>query len=256
MFASIGSRWSIIAAQLPGRTDNDIKNYWNTKLKKKLMGLVNLPNNSQRKPPPFPSSSHQNQPYPISQPLLSSLYNTSVSSFDPYVSFPSNYYSSNPSLFHTQENFLGGNYSSMQCYYGKDQNSNNVLMFGNEGSCTSSDNGSSNNNHIKQEDMGCSAFQSYNLGNGGFEENENFMLNYGSSSTSTTGCCGYFEETSPLDYVVEDVKQLISNCGTSNNYNNGSNSFFFFNNNNNNNNNNSNINIDENKTQEKVMYFY
>uniref|UniRef100_A0A0E0P660 Transcription factor n=1 Tax=Oryza rufipogon TaxID=4529 RepID=A0A0E0P660_ORYRU len=38
MFASIGSRWSIIASQLPGRTDNDIKNYWNTKLKKKLLG--------------------------------------------------------------------------------------------------------------------------------------------------------------------------------------------------------------------------
>ncbi|KAE8704841.1 MYB308 protein [Hibiscus syriacus] len=38
LYINIGSRWSIIAAQLPGRTDNDIKNYWNTKLKKKLLG--------------------------------------------------------------------------------------------------------------------------------------------------------------------------------------------------------------------------
>ncbi|GKU97046.1 hypothetical protein SLEP1_g10228 [Rubroshorea leprosula] len=37
----IGSRWSLIAKHLPGRTDNDVKNYWNTKLKKKLtkMGI-------------------------------------------------------------------------------------------------------------------------------------------------------------------------------------------------------------------------
>ncbi|XP_065875335.1 transcription factor RAX3-like [Euphorbia lathyris] len=38
LYVNIGSRWSIIAAQLPGRTDNDIKNYWNTRLKKKLLG--------------------------------------------------------------------------------------------------------------------------------------------------------------------------------------------------------------------------
>ncbi|XWS70926.1 hypothetical protein CRYUN_Cryun03dG0092400 [Craigia yunnanensis] len=38
LYISIESRWSIIAAQLPGRTYNDIKNYWNTKLKKKLLG--------------------------------------------------------------------------------------------------------------------------------------------------------------------------------------------------------------------------
>lgn len=29
-------RWSLIARRLPGRTDNEIKNYWNTCLRKKL----------------------------------------------------------------------------------------------------------------------------------------------------------------------------------------------------------------------------
>ncbi|KAE8682707.1 Transcription factor RAX3 [Hibiscus syriacus] len=46
LYISIGSRWSIIAAQLPGRTDNDIKNYWNTKLKKKLLGRRKQYNNN------------------------------------------------------------------------------------------------------------------------------------------------------------------------------------------------------------------
>ncbi|KAH9332129.1 hypothetical protein KI387_043710, partial [Taxus chinensis] len=32
----LGNRWSLIAGRVPGRTDNEVKNYWNTHLSKKL----------------------------------------------------------------------------------------------------------------------------------------------------------------------------------------------------------------------------
>ncbi|XP_024986358.1 transcription factor RAX2-like [Cynara cardunculus var. scolymus] len=87
LYATIGSRWSVIAAQLPGRTDNDIKNYWNTKLKKKLLTM--LPS-LQEKPTLFPSMPFQ-PPYDDHHHHTSDHFLTTSSSF--YTNYTPNFMS-------------------------------------------------------------------------------------------------------------------------------------------------------------------
>ncbi|KAK3165297.1 hypothetical protein QOZ80_1AG0031470 [Eleusine coracana subsp. coracana] len=57
LYGEIGSKWSVIASRLPGRTDNDVKNYWNTKLKKKFLAAAKREGTPSRLPPPPPPSS-------------------------------------------------------------------------------------------------------------------------------------------------------------------------------------------------------
>ncbi|KAL3518428.1 hypothetical protein ACH5RR_021017 [Cinchona calisaya] len=247
LYASIGSRWSIIAAQLPGRTDNDIKNYWNTKLKKKLMGMIPL---DQRKLPLFSSNSLTNSSSPQSHQSFSSLsqlyrdcttqpyyYTTSTKSsclltgYDAHQSLISsviqpNMLYNNINLTTTANhsyNLQGhvnqdqGLISPMQFYPGKD----NMLVFGgadNQASCSSSDGSCSQisygNKEIKQEQM--NGFCNFSNNMNGFshhQENQRFMLDhYGNQMNTTTAAWGANNNaisTTQLQYDLEEVKQLM-----------------------------------------------
>ncbi|MCD7472724.1 hypothetical protein HAX54_014053 [Datura stramonium] len=248
LYANIGSRWSIIAAQLPGRTDNDIKNYWNTKLKKKLMGFV--------------SSSHKIRPlnhHHYQHQIITNGYNNN--NYCPQISLLQ------ASSLLVSSNYNNNNTNTFPCYEANIpstiQSSTTFLSTGASTSCTSGITASTfqENNFVgpttSSDGVSNLDFHTYMYNNGviGEEEEEDqsnskFLINEDNnnggkmiSGNDGGGGCTYHhvdhEQQNPLDYSsLEEIKELIStNHVTCNN-----NSLF--------------LDHHEIKTEEKVMMYY
>ncbi|CAL1404183.1 unnamed protein product [Linum trigynum] len=277
LFATIGSRWSIIAAQLPGRTDNDIKNYWNTKLKKKLMSMAPPPpphshsqfpsyHHHQRKP--FPSPSPSSLLYsPLSAAPQTSPFMKSSTGFDMISPLlQSNHLlgtTSSSSLFQSLQEAGNNNntfLNTMQYYNNNNSScSSNLLVFGSGGTQQEASAGASCSSN---SDGSCGGQQGLNYGTSFVKQemsgsktevgdHSKFMFNYLPTNISNNG--GGYQAAAMADHhhhhnqnLEEQVKQLIITQSCSDEYPDNNNGLLL-----------GNVVDDDNKAvQEKLMYYY
>ncbi|CAN6247606.1 unnamed protein product [Urochloa humidicola] len=223
MYASIGSRWSIIASQLPGRTDNDIKNYWNTKLKKKLLGSTATP------PPHRVPRQHHHRPLNLmlqqhtSPSLPQHTYNSFFSGagaplHDPIsipaltLPSPQDYMLNSgglaipnaPSLLHGHH---GGATQQHQFHqHVVKEESGSMIVFGSDQqSCSSSDGGAHSQPQFGHgKELSFDGYFGY--GNGSIIEHDHRLLQLQD----------HHQAQAPVEYNYEEIKQLLMSSTTGN----------------------------------------
>ncbi|KAK9058616.1 hypothetical protein SSX86_023458 [Deinandra increscens subsp. villosa] len=200
LYASIGSRWSVIASQLQGRTDNDIKNYWNTKLRKKLLAYLpsfqktpsfnNNPNNFMN----IASSSfyNYNPNFMNVNNNINSLFPTTTTTTSSHVQSHTNITDlfSQPGMIAPQRNYLEFQNQNMdkEYYFPEMKESQRVVMFGYDGgeqSCNKDD------HEIKQEEQ----FMLKDFG----DQNQGFMMtDHNYNDQKQKGCLKNLEQVKQM----------------------------------------------------------
>ncbi|KAI3917148.1 hypothetical protein MKX01_003597 [Papaver californicum] len=242
LYSSIGSRWSIIAAQLPGRTDNDIKNYWNTKLKKKIL-ISSSTNNSGTSATMLVPSIFSDQHHHTSINLIHHHQS-------PYqVSLPSStYYDQKPILMNSSSNLLNNNTTTYSPPNLMSLLSDNQSQH----SCSSSDNGSTSNQvsygtsttttptfigSTHEQNMANYHEGFYNFNISGVEDHDGVhksssiptpsggvsSLSYDQWDERQNGLWSDHQNHQQQQYTLEDIKELVS---SNPNHNSGCNNFF------------------------------